>query len=71
MTAKQRFADEYSIVKMCRSSLLLERKSDSKRVYITRTAFNHLDDAEDIREVEIETGFVKNTWVEVLLWVRL
>lgn len=64
---KEKFMQEFNIVKMCRSSLLLEDKKTGRTVYIHRNAFNKLDKAVDYRIVE-RIFECTTEWVEVLCW---
>ena len=64
---KERFLQEFNIVKMCKSSLLLQNKKTGEHVYIHRNAFNKLDMSVDYRIVRPE--FMGGTaWIEVLCW---
>lgn len=64
---KERFMQEFNIIKMCKSSLLLQNKKTGEHVYIHRSAFNKLDKSVDYRIVKRE--LVNNTaWLEVLCW---
>lgn len=64
---KERFMQEFNILRMYKSSLLLENKKTGECVYIHRNAFNKLDKSVDYRIVKRE--LVNNTtWLEVLCW---
>lgn len=61
------FSSEFNIVKMCKSSLLLQNKKTGECVYIHRNCFNKLEMSVDYRVVKKE--FMGNTaWLEVLCW---
>lgn len=64
---KERFLQEFNIVKMCKSSLLLEHKKTGERAYIHRNVFNKLDSAVEYRVVSREFMGYTN-WIEVLCW---
>jgi hypothetical protein len=64
---KEKFMQEFDIVRMSKSSLLLQNKKTGEHVYIHRNAFNKLDIAVEYRIVQRE--FMGNTlWLEVLCW---
>lgn len=64
---KERFMQEFNIIKMCKSSLLLQNKKTGENVYIHRNVFNKLDASVDYRVVRHENlGYT--SWVEILCW---
>jgi hypothetical protein len=58
---------EFNIVRMCKSSLLLVSKKTGENVYIHRNAFNKLEMSVDYRIVRKEFMGYTN-WIEVLCW---
>ena len=58
---------EFDILRMCKSSLLLTSKKTGMLVYIHRNSFNKLDNAVDYRVVSRESMGYTN-WIEVLCW---
>jgi hypothetical protein len=69
---KAKFLAEYNIVNMNNRSLTVENKKTHQMCFIHRNAFNHLDNAEDYREItKLVTlnGFEKEVvWIEILIW---
>lgn len=70
MTVKHRLFSNFEIVRMTKSSLLLRHLKDGHEAYIRRDALNRLNEAEDIREVQLDMGDKPSTWIEVLVWQR-
>ena len=70
MTAKHRLFENFEIAQMTKSSLLLRHVKDGHGAYISRHAFTRLDEAKDIREVQVEIGGKPSTRIEVLVWQR-
>jgi hypothetical protein len=69
---KNKFNDQFEIIKMTNASLVLVDKKTGEHVFIHRNAFNQLEVAEDYRVVKKETPRGdKNRWVEVLVWKSL
>lgn len=65
---KQKFFDLYEINRTTRCSLVVTNKQTKKKVFISHYAFNLLDRATDMREVEIERDGKTYTWVQVAIW---
>ena len=64
---KEKLMQEFDIIKMCKSSLLLQNKKTGENVYIHRNAFNKLDMSVDYRVIKKEAvGYT--AWIEVLCW---
>ena len=64
---KEKLMQEFDIIKMCKSSLLLQNKKTCEYVYIHRNAFNKLDMSVDYRVIKKEAmGYT--AWIEVLCW---
>lgn len=58
---------EFNIIRMCKSSLLLQNKKTGENVYIHCNAFNKLDMSVDYQIVKKEAmGYT--AWIEVLCW---
>ena len=68
---RQKFYENYDVVKMTRSSVVVRHKRNGSEAFMHRNAFNQLDNAEGYRVVE--KSFHGNTsyWVEVLVWQAL
>lgn len=63
---KEKFLNEFTIVRMTKSSLVVRNK-DGHEFYIHRNAFNNLDTAQDYRAIKrAEMG--GQWWIEVLVW---
>ena len=69
---KDRFNDQFNIVKMANKSLQLMDKKTYETVYIHRNAFNALSAAHeevvDYRVVRKTFNNMSTLWVEILVW---
>lgn len=65
---KQKFFSTYDIVAMSKASLKCLNKKTGETVYISRRAFNSLDEAIDMRETRPEFCAGTMLWVEVCVW---
>ena len=65
---KKKFFERFEILSMAGASLAVLDKETNRNAFIHRTAFNHLDSAEDIRVVERIIQGRPTWWVEVLVW---
>jgi hypothetical protein len=67
---KQRFFEQYEILRTTRCSLVVVNKQTQQKCFISHHAFNILDRATDMRETEIENERGKFMWVEIAIWQR-
>lgn len=67
---KQRFFEQYEIVRITRGVVVVLNKKTNQKVFISHNSFNALDRATDMRETEIETERGKFMWVEIAIWQR-
>lgn len=65
---KQKFFDQFEIVRMTNKCLIVRDKKTSEEVLIHRKAFNTLDRASDYRVVFIDPEPGHMPWIEVLVW---
>lgn len=65
---KEKFMQEYELIRMSKNSLVFRNKSTNEEVFIHRKIFNSLDIAVDYRQVTPEG--IHNIWIETLLWNR-
>lgn len=73
---KERFLEEYSIIRINPNSMLVQNKTTLNKVFIHRNTFNTLDEAQEYRERE-RTIVDKNgeektsVWIETLVWKHI
>ena len=67
---KQKFLEEFEIVRMSRNSLYVRQRTTGKECFIHRNAFNLLQDAVDyrIKEIWFDDGRHSSDWIEVCSW---
>jgi hypothetical protein len=65
---KQKFFSTYDIIAMSRASLKCLNKETGETVYISRNAFNALENAVDMREIRPEFCAGTMLWIEVCVW---
>lgn len=65
---KQRFLEQFEIVRMTKSCLCVQDKKSGEIAYIHRHAFNSLDICVDFRIIQRDGNGKLSNWVEVLVW---
>jgi hypothetical protein len=65
---KQKFFDQFEIVRMTNKCLLVRDKKTFEEAFIHRNVFNSLDKAVDYRTVFLEGDSGRQGWIEVLVW---
>lgn len=63
-----RFNDKYIVIRMNKNSVCVQNKKTYKELFMHRTAFNLLREAEDFRETERCFNGIPTSWIEVLVW---
>lgn len=65
---RKRFFEEFDIVRMTRSSIVVRERRTGLDGFMHRNAFNELDHAEDFRFKERIIDGRSSWWVEILIW---
>lgn len=65
---KQKFFDQFDIVRMTNKCLLVRDKKTFEEAFIHRNAFNVLDRAVDYRVIPENVELERGAWIEVLVW---
>lgn len=65
---KQRFLDQFEIVRMTNKCLLVRDKKTFEEAFIHRNVFNSLDKATDYRIISLDSDLGRHGWIEALVW---
>lgn len=65
---KQKFLDQFEIMRMTNKCLLVRDKKTFEESFIHRNVFNSLDKAVDYRTISLESDSGRQRWIEVLVW---